>query len=102
MDVLVFNARGFWVQGRTAKATTLNTILVLPFLVIVIWGIYVGWRQSLMIVPILLFLGAFYAAHVAILGQARYHVPLIPLLAILACIPLRSMIGDVSGPIKRG
>lgn len=102
MSAIAFNARGFWVQGRTVKATTLNTILVVPFLVIVIWGIYTGLRQSLMIVPILLFSGAFYAAHVAILGQARYHVPLIPLLAILACIPLRSMIGDVPGYIKRG
>ena len=100
LNAIAFNSRGFWIQGRTAKATTLNTILVLPFLVMVIWGAYAGWRQSLMVGPILIFIGTFFAAHVAILGQARYHVPLIPLLAILACIPLRSVIGDVSGRVK--
>jgi len=46
--------------------------------------------------PILLFVGTFYAVHLPILGQARYHVPLIPFLAVLACIPLRSLIADSS------
>jgi hypothetical protein len=101
LDVIGFNARGFWVQGRTAKATTLNTILELPFLALAIWGVYVGWRQHLMVGPILFFIGTFYAAHVAILGQARYHMPLIPLIAILACISLRSVIGDVPGRVKQ-
>jgi 4-amino-4-deoxy-L-arabinose transferase-like glycosyltransferase len=101
LDVIGFNSRGFWVQGRTAKATTLNMILVLPFLALAIWGMYVGWRQHLMVGPILLFVGTFFAAHVAILGQARYHMPLIPLIAILACIPMRPVIGDVPGRVKQ-
>jgi 4-amino-4-deoxy-L-arabinose transferase-like glycosyltransferase len=101
LDAIEFNSRGFWVQGRTAKATTLNMILVLPFLALAIWGTYAGWRQSLTVGPILLFVGSFFAAHVAIIGQARYHVPLIPLLAILACIPLRPLIGDAPGRIKQ-
>ena len=101
-DVIGFNSRGFWVQGRTAKATTLNMILVLPFLALAIWGAYAGWRKSLMVGPILLFVGTFFAAHVLILGQARYHVPLIPLLAVLACIPLRSVIRDVPDRIEQG
>lgn len=101
-DAIGFNSRGFWVQGRTAKATTLNMILVWPFLALAIWGAYAGWRQSLIVGPILLFVGAVFAAHVAIIGQARYHVPLIPLLAVLACIPLRSVIGDVPGRIEQG
>jgi 4-amino-4-deoxy-L-arabinose transferase-like glycosyltransferase len=91
LRVIAFNARGFWVQGRTVKATTLNTILVLPFLALGVWGAYFAWRRSLMIGPMVLFIGTFFAAHVAILGQARYHVPLIPLLAVLACIPLLSV-----------
>ena len=101
LDVIGFNARGFWVQGRTAKATTLNMILVLPFLALAIWGAYAGWRQSLRVGPILLFVGAFFLAHVAIIGQARYHVPIIPLLAVLACIPLRLVIGDASGCVRQ-
>ena len=101
LDVIGFNSIGFWVQGRTAKATALNTILVLPFLVLAIWGAYAGWRQSLMVGPILLFIGAFYVPHLPTIGMARYHVPLIPLLAILACIPLRYVIGDVTGPLRK-
>jgi hypothetical protein len=96
VQVMADNARGFWVRGRTARATALNTVPVLPFLALALWGAIAAWRQSLPVGPILLLIAALYAAHVPILGQARYHVPLIPLLAILACIPLRSVIGDVS------
>jgi len=95
LDVIGFNAIAFWIQGRTEKATILNTILVLPLLALALWGAYTGWRQSLMVGPILLFIVAFVAAHLPIIGAARYQVPLIPLLAILACIPLRAVIGDV-------
>lgn len=97
LQVVADNARGFWVQGRTAKATALNMALVLPLLALALWGAIAAWRQSLQVGPIVLFIAAFYAAHVAILGQARYHVPLIPLLVILACVPLRPFIGDLSG-----
>jgi 4-amino-4-deoxy-L-arabinose transferase-like glycosyltransferase len=97
LHVMADNARGFWVQGRTAKATALNMALVLPFLALTIWGAIAAWRRSLMVGPIVLFIATFFAAHLAILGQARYHVPLIPLLALLASITLRPMIGDVPG-----
>jgi hypothetical protein len=88
----VFNAKGFWIQGRTRKATALNMVVVLPFLGLVAIGTYAGWRRRLPILPIVLFVGAFYAAHVPILGQARYHVPLIPLLAILFCLVLQPVV----------
>ena len=96
LRVMATNAIGFWINGRTTKATVLNSIIGLPLLALAIWGAYIGWRRSLPVGPIVLFIVAFYLAHLPILGQARYHVPLIPLLAILACIPLRSVIGDVS------
>lgn len=90
MKALIYNGRGFWIQGRTAAATRQNTLLVLPILTLAILGSYLGWRQSLtFIVPILIFIGAYYTAHLAIEGQARYQVPIIPLLAILVVIPLR-------------
>jgi 4-amino-4-deoxy-L-arabinose transferase-like glycosyltransferase len=92
LKVLAFNAKGFWIQGRTRKATALNMVVVLPFLGLVAIGTVAGWRRRLPILPILLFVGAFYAAHVPILGQARYHVPLIPLLAILFCLVLQPVV----------
>lgn len=102
LEAIGVNARGFWIQGRTAKATALNMVLVLPLLAMAIWGAYAGWRQRLTVGPILLFIGTFFAAHIGILGQARYHVPLIPFLAILACIPLRRWIGDVADDAGSG
>jgi hypothetical protein len=86
--VLADNAAGFWVRGRTMKATMLNTILVVPFLVVAVIGAVTGLRRRLPVLPIVLFIGAFVAAHLTILGQARYHVPLIPLLAILFSLAL--------------
>ena len=88
MKALIYNGRGFWIQGRTVKATQQNTLLVLPILALAILGGYLGWRQSLkFVVPMLIFIVAYYAAHLAIEGQARYQVPIIPLLAILIVIP---------------
>jgi hypothetical protein len=98
LKAVLFNARGFWVQGRTAKATTLNMILVLPFLAMAVWGVYICWRRLFPIGPIFLFVLSFFAAHLAIIGQARYHVPLIPMLAVLACIPLLGLIDRAWNP----
>jgi hypothetical protein len=88
LRVLADNAVGFWVRGRTLKATFLNSVLVLPFLGLAIYGACVGFRRRLQVLPIVLFVGAFYAAHVVILGQARYHLPLIPMMAILVSLAL--------------
>lgn len=82
------NATGFWIRGRSAKATMLNVIVVLPFLALFIAGAWVGWRRQLPVLPIVLMVTAFYVVHIPILGQARYHVPLIPMMAILASMVL--------------
>lgn len=96
LKAALFHARGFWIQGRTAKATTLNTLLVLPFVALSLWGAYLGWQRRLVIMPLLLFAVAFFAAHVFIAGIARYHIPLVPLLAILVAIPL-----EAKSPLRR-
>lgn len=86
--VLLDNAVGFWVHGRTQKATMMNMLLVLPFLALSVAGAWVGWRRQLPVLPIVLMIGAFYAVHIPILGQARYHVPLIPVMAVLLVLVL--------------
>jgi len=100
IDTIGYNFRGFWVQGRTRRATTLNTIIVLPLLTAALWGVFVGWRQSQLVRLLVLFISAFVAAHLLFVGVARYHVPLIPLLAVLACAPLRSILEHVPGGIR--
>ena len=85
---LVDNAVGFWVRGRTLKATTMNALLVLPFLALTIVGAWMGSRRRLPVMPIVLMIGAFYLVHIPILGQARYHVPLIPIMAVLLVLVL--------------
>ena len=82
------NATGFWVRGRTAKATLLNMVLVLPFLALTIAGTFIGWKYSRPVLPLALMIGAYYAVHIPILGQARYHIPLIPVMAVLLVLVL--------------
>lgn len=83
---VLFNLRGFWVQGRTAHATLLNTIVVVPFLALVAAGCWVAWRRRLPVGVLLLFSAGFMAAHLPIIGVARYHVPLIPPLAVVLAL----------------
>jgi 4-amino-4-deoxy-L-arabinose transferase-like glycosyltransferase len=85
---LLDNATGFWIRGRSAKATQLNMVLVLPFLALTIAGIFVGRKYARPVLPLALMVGAYYAVHIPILGQARYHVPLIPVMAVLLVLVL--------------
>lgn len=84
--VMADNAAGFWIRGRSARATALNMVLVLPFLAFAIAGAWIARRRGLLVLPIVFMVIAFYAAHVPILGQARYHVPLIPMLGVLVSL----------------
>jgi hypothetical protein len=65
-------------------------------------GLVIGIRQRRggIVIPIGLFIGYIVAIYVPILAQARYSVPLVPLLSVLAAITLmevadrRDRIGD--------
>ena len=78
----------FWFQGRTSTSTILNIILTTPVLVIVFIGIVLSFRNGLKIDIILLFIISFVLPHLPMLGLARYQIPLIPLLAIIAAVPM--------------
>lgn len=78
----------FWFQGRTSLSTYMNIAITLPFLIIVAVGTYRGLKNQLNIGLIILFICVFIFGHLPILGVARYHIPLVPLLALLACISL--------------
>ena len=76
----------FWSQGKCARATLMNTLLIVPLLGFVTIGVYRGYKNNINITPILLFVLVFVLVHLPIIGVARYYVPLIPFLAILATV----------------
>jgi len=88
----ILNFAGFWFLGRTTAATYLNAMLTVPLLIMVGWGVYSGYKRQLDITPLILVIFAFIVPHLPILGVARYHIPLIPFLGILATIPFISLI----------
>lgn len=84
------NFVGFWFKGRTTTSTIMNTILTLPLLVLFAVGLMEAYFKKIDIVPIILFIVAFLIPHLLTLGLTRYHVPIIPLLLIVAMIPIQT------------
>ena len=83
------NFVGFWFKGRTTNSTILNMIVTLPLLVLFIFGLREAYMSKIDVVPMVLFIGAFLIPHLLTLGLSRYHVPIIPLLIIVAVLPLQ-------------
>jgi hypothetical protein len=84
------NSLHFWFAGRNWTATGLNVLLQLPLLVLAVIGVRVvkkerGWNG---VAPTLLPVLYLFVIHAPVLAQARYSVPLIPLLVVYACIGL--------------
>ncbi len=84
------NFIGFWFKGRTTNATIMNTIVTLPLLVLFALGLFEAHTRKIDTVPIMLFIGAFLLPHLLTLGLTRYHMPIIPLLLIVAMIPFQT------------
>ena len=89
---IFYNFWWFWFQGKTFTSTILNTILTLPLLLLAGAGIRYSYKHSLNIFPMILFIGYYVLVHLPLMGYARFHFPLIPLLAILACVYIFSKI----------
>jgi hypothetical protein len=88
----LYNLWSFWFQGKTNRATILNMILTIPFLILVTIGSLAAFRRELSIGLLLIFVAAFVAAHLPVIAVARYYIPLVPLLAIPAALPVASVI----------
>jgi Dolichyl-phosphate-mannose-protein mannosyltransferase len=89
-EVVGRNLFNFWFAGKTQMATLANCVVQLPYLLLAVGGLIVGIRRRLggILIPIALYIGYIVAIYVPILAQARYSVPLIPLLSILCAILL--------------
>lgn len=90
IKVVGFNLLNFWCGGRTWKSVAMNAVVQLPLLVLAIIGIVFSVRndQFKSIAPLGLLIVYIVAVSVPILALARYSVPLIPFVSILACITL--------------
>jgi 4-amino-4-deoxy-L-arabinose transferase-like glycosyltransferase len=87
---LAQNLFNFWCAGKTWSATAANTLLQVPLLVLAGIGTIRGLkdRGKQAVGLLVLFIGYVMAVHLPILAQARYSVPLIPLVSILASMGL--------------
>jgi 4-amino-4-deoxy-L-arabinose transferase-like glycosyltransferase len=92
-DVVGRNLFNFWFAGKTHAATIANCMVQLPYLLLAGAGLVIGIRQRRggIVILIGLFIGYIVAIYVPILAQARYSVPLVPLLSILAAVTLMAV-----------
>jgi len=84
------NALNFWFRGKDRAATLANLGVQLPYLVLGMFGIVLaaGTADLLVLGPLVLFLAYSFAVYLPILAQARYSIPLVPVLAIGAAVAL--------------
>lgn len=87
------NTLNFWFAGKTWAATGANVVAQLPYLIFPGIGIAFCFRrkQSRSLGPLILFVAYFWAVHIPILAQARYSIPLTPLLSIPGTLGLISI-----------
>ncbi|MCU1313481.1 MAG: dolichyl-phosphate-mannose-protein mannosyltransferase family protein [Acidobacteriaceae bacterium] len=95
-EVVGRNLFNFWFAGKTRTATAANCIVQLPYLLLAGAGLLIGIRRKRgrIVIPIALYIGYIVSVYVPILAQARYSVPLVPLLSILGTILLIAVTDD--------
>jgi 4-amino-4-deoxy-L-arabinose transferase-like glycosyltransferase len=83
-----YNAVAFWVQGRTSLATAVNAVVAIPLLLLVIVGYCSARRQGHDVSVLIVFAACYILPHLLIISIARFYVPLLPVLCVLAAVPL--------------
>jgi 4-amino-4-deoxy-L-arabinose transferase-like glycosyltransferase len=89
-----YNVRDFWFGGKRATITILNAFVQIPYLVLAaIGGVWLVRREGrenrgAQVVSIVLIVTYSMAVHAVTYAQARYSMPLIPLLALLGAFPV--------------
>jgi len=88
------NLFNFWFAGKSWRSTAMNVVVQLPFLLLAAFGIWIGVRngRSGAILPIVLLIAYVMSVHAPIHAQARYSVPLIPFVSVLACYGLAGIV----------
>jgi hypothetical protein len=88
LRVCAQNALNFWIAGKTWLATGLNAIIQIPLLVFALLGVKLLFRRGRrqVLIMLLVLMSGILAIHIAVLAQARYSIPLMPFVSVLACI----------------
>jgi hypothetical protein len=93
------NVFNFWFRGTDERATIGAMACQLPYLLLAAAGLLIGLRKSGLrrgegttLAALLLFVGYTMVVCLPIQGQARYSVPLVPILAIFAALPISRLL----------
>jgi 4-amino-4-deoxy-L-arabinose transferase-like glycosyltransferase len=104
------NLVNFWIAGKRPWVTRANALVQIPyFLLALVGAVWLARRAggSSYVTPIVLLICLHWAVSAVSMAQARYTVPLVPLLAVLAAQPLRELWARAYGragqsPASRG
>ena len=88
------NVFNFWFAVKTWSATAMNAIIQLPYLALAGLGAFrlIRTKRASTAGLLVLFVAYVMAVHVPILAQARYSIPLISVIAILASAGLATVL----------
>jgi 4-amino-4-deoxy-L-arabinose transferase-like glycosyltransferase len=89
LKCMSLNLANFWIAGKSWQSRVLNGIVQVPILVCAVWGLVISLRSGKRLSWLLfLFIGYSVAVCVPILAQARYSVPLLPMVSALVATAL--------------
>jgi 4-amino-4-deoxy-L-arabinose transferase-like glycosyltransferase len=91
------NVFNFWFQGKNRSTTMANIAIQSSYLILALVGIFLGFKEihKPTLWLMLLFVAYTMAVYVPIHAQARYSIPVMPILSILAAISICKLMGRV-------
>jgi 4-amino-4-deoxy-L-arabinose transferase-like glycosyltransferase len=97
------NLLNFWFAGKSWAVTFVNALVQLPYLLAASWGAWLLSRRGSgrLIMPVVSFIAYLMLVHAPIHSQARYSIPVLPLLAILAAQGISGALPSRFGWIRR-
>jgi hypothetical protein len=80
----------FWFEGKNPTATMGNVAIQSFYMILALAGIWIGYKSmdKSVLALLLLFVAYTVAVYAPIHAQARYSLPVMPILAILAAVPI--------------
>lgn len=88
------NAFNFWFSGKNRRSTMANLLVQAPLLLLALAGLVAGWSRGdrRLIGFFALLIVYTMSVYLPIHAQARYSVPLVPILSILAAWPVSRLL----------
>jgi len=85
---VVHNSWAFWFQGRTANATALNVVILLPFILMSVYGATLAVRRDRKSWILVIAIVTFIVPHLVIIAVSRYCATVVPIMCIFAACGL--------------